>query len=560
MFRMPGRQEGPGTETTTIEVLPDVSLVISNCMDIAHVGKVFRLDHFPFRIGRPGGDLPLPFDPAISREHAEVDFSSGGFTIRDLGASNGTFVNGQRLSPGRPEPLLFAARILLGSNTELTFVSNELEDLPDLTGWLVAGRYTLVEKLFASAKSVMYRAEDRKLPQSVAVKILSPGLARHPGYREQFEQESNVACRLRHPGICRMLDYGETELPGGSSRSLYICMEYLEGRSLAKMMAAGKPFELERVAGWLEKIADALDYVHSQGIVHGALKPTAVLFDSHGNPYLADFALAVSAKDRSHYTLIGSPAFLAPEQWENAELMPATDQYSLAALTYLMITGSHPHEGQEHPAVRKRNLMRGPIPAHEMAAQNGRPEVPQRVSRVLQLALATDPAARFGSTTEFARKFREAVRNPAGGDLPLVFLSYQRKTGSPWTILLREKLEREYGCRLLVDVEQRDTGGPFPQRLERDIQRCDVFICLLASTTLDSEWVRLEIEAAHRSHKPMVPVFQESFQFPGEMNNLAPSLQALLQSDGVKFLDEQNLFIPEAIAWLGRVIRTLASH
>lgn len=557
MFRVPGEKGRPGTETAALEVVADVSLIISNCGDIAHIGKVFKLDHFPFRIGRPGGDLSLPFDPAISREHAEVDFTSGGFTIRDLGTSNGTFVNGQRLSPGQPQPLLFGGRILLGSNTELTFVSNELVDLPDLTGWVIGGRYKLLETLFASAKSVMYRAEDIKLPQFVGVKILSPGLSRHPGYREQFEQESKVACRLRHPGICRVLDYGETDLPG-ASRSLYICMEYLEGHSLGQMIAAGTPFELDRVAWWLEKVADVLDYVHSQGIVHGALKPSAVLFDSHGNPYLADFALAVSAKDKPHHTLIGSPAFLAPEQWENAPSLPATDQYSLAGLTYLMVTGVHAYEGQEHPAVRKRNLMRSPIPAHEMAAQNGRHGVPQSVSRVLQLALSKDPEGRFASTKEFAREFQEAVRNPAARGLPLVFLSYQRKTGSPWTILLRENLERDYGCKLFVDVEQRDTGGPFPKRLEREIERCDVFVCLLASTTLDSDWVRREIEVAHRSEKPMVPVFQESFKFPAEIQNLDPSLQALLQCDGVKFLDEQNLFLAEAIAWLGRVIRTLA--
>jgi pSer/pThr/pTyr-binding forkhead associated (FHA) protein len=96
-----------------------------------------------FRIGRPSGDLVLPFDPAISREHVEIQFANGGFAIEDLGSANGTFVNGQRLQPHSPEPLLFGARILLGSNTQLTFVTNDLIELPDLTGALIGSRYQL---------------------------------------------------------------------------------------------------------------------------------------------------------------------------------------------------------------------------------------------------------------------------------------------------------------------------------------------------------------------------------------------------------------------------------
>jgi predicted component of type VI protein secretion system len=132
------------------------------------------------RIGA-GGDIPLPFDRAVSRQHALVNFVNGGYTIEDTGSTNGTFVNGRQLRSGQPEPLLFGARIMLGSNTQLTFVSTDMAELPDLSGALIGGRYTLQEKLQASAKSAVYRAADGKLPQSVMVKILSPALVRHSG-------------------------------------------------------------------------------------------------------------------------------------------------------------------------------------------------------------------------------------------------------------------------------------------------------------------------------------------------------------------------------------------
>jgi serine/threonine protein kinase len=522
------------------------------------MGKRFPIRKFPCRIGRPAGDLALSFDSAVSREHAEVDYVNGGFTIQDLGSANGTFVNGRRLQPNRPEPLLFGTRILLGSNTQLTFISNELTELPDMTGELIGGRYKLSEKLLASAKSVVYRASDNKLPQSALVKILSPRLVQYPGYREQFEREAKVACRLRHPSISRILDYGETELPGDTLvRTLYIAVEYLEGGSLAHRLAAHERFEVPQIAGWLDRLASALSYVHDQSVIHGSIKPSAIVFDSYDNPYLTDFALAVSATDNSHRTVIGSPPFLAPEQWDGEELSPATDQYSLGVLFYLILTGSHPHEGQEHPEVRRRNLLRGPIPAHEMAAQNQLAAVPVEASKVLQRAMSAKPGDRFPNILAFARALGGALthKSEQGSKRPFVFISYHRETGAAWALLFRNELDREYGCEVFVDTEQRDTAGQFPQKLERNIERCDVFVCLLAENTLGSMWVNREIELAHKAQKPMVPVFQESFCFPKDTNALPPHVKDLLLFDGVKLLDRQNVFVSATISSLSKAIR-----
>jgi serine/threonine protein kinase len=338
-------------------------------------------------------------------------------------------------------------------------------------------------------------------------------------------------------------------------------MEFLDGGSLSRRLAEDVALDLPRVAAWIEKLAAGLHYVHEKGVVHGSIKPSAIVFDSNDNPYLTDFAIAVSANDHSQSTIIGSPPFLAPEQWDGGELTHATDQYSLAALFYLILAGSHPYEGQENPVVRKQNLLRGPAPAHEMARQNGRTAVPAAVSPILQRALSVRPVERFPSILDFASAVAGVLtgRTSSGPVRPFVFISYRRDTGTAWALLFRNELDREYGYDVFVDSEQRDTAGQFPRKLQRSIERCDVFVCLLAGNTLESAWVNREIELAYQARKPMVPVFQESFQFPKDMEILPEPVRELLLYDGVKLLDRQNIYVPAAIRSLSDAIRQLLS-
>jgi hypothetical protein len=272
-------------------------------------------------------------------------------------------------------------------------------------------------------------------------------------------------------------------------------------------------------------------------------------FSTPNNPCLTDFAIAVTAEDKAHRAVIGSPAFLAPEQWEGGELVPATDQYATAATFYLIVTGARPHEGQEHPPIRARNFLRGAVPAHEMAAQNQRPGVPAAVSDVLARALAVNPAERYPSMRGFAEAFRNAVREGSErASRPVrVFLSYHRAVSSAWALLIKNELERGHGCKVFVDTEQRDTLGHFPRTLERNIELCDAFVCLLAAGTLESAWVNREIELAHAARKPMVPVFQESFRIPKDLSGLPQYVQEMLLYSGVKLLDQQNAYVDAAI-------------
>ncbi len=534
--------------------LPDVALTVTSCRDHVCLGRETSIEHFPFRIGRTEGDLLLPFDYAVSTAHAEIDFQDCGFTIRDLGSSNGTFVGGKRLQPGRPEPLLFGARISLGWDTELTFGSNDLSEIPDLTGTVINSKYTLVEKLHGSAKSVVYTANDRFLPRTVTVKLLSPKLTRYPGYREQFTRDARTAGRLHHQNICRVIEFGETALEQG--RALYVCMDYLKGGSLSRRIAHHERFEIGTVANWVDRICDALAYVHEQNIVHSSIKPSAIIFDSQGNPCLSDFAVSTSPGDDPRI-VVGGPAFLAPEQWEGLPATPATDQYSLAVVVYAVLTGELPHEGQEHPEVRRRNFLRGPLPAHEMAALRGLPVFSEEISQTLNRALSCDPALRFPSALDFAAAFRSALSpGRAHGAGPVrVFISYSREDSSAWARMLKREMEREHGFEVFVDTLQQDTHGNFARKIERNIARSNVFVCLLASQTLESNWVQKEIEVAYQLKKPMIPVFQESFRHPPDLAATMPFIQELLLCDGVHLLDEKNIFIDAALKMLSDCIR-----
>jgi serine/threonine-protein kinase len=535
-----------------IEDAPDVALNITACADLARILTGIHIRQFPCRLGRSGF---LAFDEAISREHVEISYSDHAYYLRDLGSANGTFLNGKPVPSGKSEPLLFGSRILLGSNTELTFVDTGQKELPDLSGTLIGGRYLLKSCLFPGAKSAVYSATHRDLEGLVAVKILSPRLVRHPGYHEQFEREAKMASGLRHDSIARVLDYGETPLGAGLPSSLYLVMEYFDGGSLRSRLAKGDPLEPARVAGWLERLARGLDYIHSRNVIHGGIKPTAVVFDLTDQPYLNDFATAVATSDQSHRTVIGSPPFLAPEQWEGKQLTPAADQYALAALFYLVITGAHPYENQEYPEKRKLNYLRPPVPAHERAS-NLRGQMPAAASAVLARAMAIEPGKRYSSVQEFAAAFRETlVEKVTANRRPAVFLSYRRDDSLSWALFIKNELERQYDCDVFVDVLRRDVAGDLPDHLAKSIASSDVFVCLLNRNTLNSEWVKSEIEFAHMAGKPMIPIIQENFRHPRDLNALPVHLQKILQSNGARLYDKQGDYIAAAIQKLNTLIR-----
>ena len=447
----------------------------------------------------------------------------------------------------------------MGKATALSFSSDEITEIPDLVGQTIGQRYLLDELVRNGAKTALYKAKDKRLQQAVAVKILSPSLAGYPGYLENFVREAETAARLKHPHICRVIDHEQSPVRIGNVNVNvnYLVMELMEGGSLADRLADGPPPEPSQIIAWLDHITSALESAHRRGVVHGGLKLSSIVFDSEGEPYVADFAMAIRVDSPSRPVFTGSPEFMAPEVWDYQAPTELSDQYSLAIITYTLMAGGVPYEGQLDPKVRDRNFLRGPIPAHEEAARLQRLPVPRACSDVIKRALSVNPEARYASVREYYFALKASMQPSRRSEKPTVFISYQRGPSSAWALHIGSQLEHKYGIRYFLDTQRMDTVARFPAKLKKEIEDCDVFLCLLSDTTLHSNGVQEEIRIASEAGKPMIPVFQESYSDPDLSASLPPHVQTLINYHGVKLLDLQNIYVKDAIAHLGEMIMAL---
>jgi hypothetical protein len=274
------------------------------------------------------------------------------------------------------------------------------------------GQYELQELLGLGGMGAVYRAFQPSLKRSVAIKILTPALAQQPGYLERFNREAETAAGLEHSHIVPIYDHG-TE--NGTS---YVVMRYLTGGTLADRMRRqrdeGLPMpSLGEVAELLGQLSSALDYAHKQGIVHRDIKPSNIMFDEHGNAYIVDFGIAKLIEATESLTgtgvSMGTPAYMAPEQWTGDPIGPATDQYALGVMTYALCTGHPPFEGPTPYALMHKHLNEKPIPPHYQ-----RTDLPQTAALVLERALAKRPEERYPTVSDFSEAFRNAIEGATG--------------------------------------------------------------------------------------------------------------------------------------------------
>jgi serine/threonine-protein kinase len=531
------RPAGAGQRERTASQLGARLLVVES-PDPRMTDKSFDLGPQTFRIGRSEDADLRSTDVRWSRKSAEIEYHDGGFFIRDV-SSNGVVLDGRRLSAGTLTPLFFGAQITIGT-TRLRFAPARDISVPDLSGTTVAGRYVLDSLIRESAQGQLYAARLINLPRRVAVKLLSPDLMRYPGYKDRFKRRAEITSQLNHPHICRINDIGETTiaLAGGTVvETAYLTLDLMTGGSLADRRVERELLPLQNIERWIQLIGDALDHAHAANVIHGDLKPAAIVFDGAENPYLTDFG---AERGRPADVIVGTPAFMAPEQWEGSDISPQTDQFGLAVLAYYLITGGIPFDGQDHPETRRRNFARSPLPAHEEAQRKGRTDISAHVTGVLERGLAIKPEARYPSVREFVEPLVRALRGtavPRDPNLPpRVFISYQRGPSTGWAVHLAERLQEKHGIDVFLDLQRVDAAVRFPDRLARAIEDADVFLCLLGPTTTQSDWVRHEVRLAHQYGKPMIPIFQDGYVVPNDEVS-DKSLEVLFSFDGIHLLD-----------------------
>jgi len=260
----------------------------------------------------------------------------------------------------------------------------------------LSGAYLVEKEVGAGGMATVYLAQDLKHNRRVALKVLHPGLAHALG-PERFRREIEIAAGLQHPHILPVFDSGEHE------GMLWYTMPFIQGESLRDLMAREAELPLEQAVQITREVAGALDCAHAQGIIHRDIKPENILL-SGGHALVADFGIARALSEESGRLTatglaIGTPAYMSPEQGDGDRQVEArSDVYSLASVTYEMLTGEPPYAGATARAVMTKRLT-DPIPS----ARRLRRTIPEPLDRAIMRGLAPTPADRFPSAGEFAR-------------------------------------------------------------------------------------------------------------------------------------------------------------
>ena len=294
------------------------------------------------------------------------------------------------------------------------------------------GRYEIQEQVGKGGMGVVYRGVDPTIGRTVAIKTIRLDLAtesKRPELRARLRRESQAGGQLSHPNIVAVYDVGE------EGDVAYIVMEYVVGRTL-EQVTAGDAAQLptDVVLRIIQDCAGALDYAHSRGVVHRDIKPANLMLRPDGSVKIADFGIAKAA-DLTALTqsavAVGSPQYMAPEQWKGGAVTGKADQYALAAVAFALLTGRRPFESETIASLAAQTLYQEPPAASSLNAG-----LPPALDPVLGKALAKDPSARYQNCGEFAGALLAACRKEPSVTRPAVRRSRLLGAAAAATVLI----------------------------------------------------------------------------------------------------------------------------
>ncbi len=288
-------------------------------------------------------------------------------------------------------------------------------------GDIIAGRYRLEGRLGFGGMSTVHLAFDMRLERRVAAKLLAEHLAEDPTFVSRFQREAQAAARLVHPNIVQVFDSGLDEQSGRH----FIVMEYIEGSSCAEILRDDGWVDVEEAVAIVEQACAGLNYAHRHGVVHRDVKPGNLLRSREGEVKLADFGIA-KATEQSSITQVGSvlgtAAYLAPEQARGEEAGPRADLYALGVVAYQLISGRLPYEATSLTELALKQQREEPPLLDTLVAA-----VSRELAEAVAVALALDPRERYQTAREMGR----AISDGADGISPLEPAGADRGTGSP---------------------------------------------------------------------------------------------------------------------------------
>lgn len=268
----------------------------------------------------------------------------------------------------------------------------------------------------------IYRATDLENERTVAIKIPHPAVEADPLFYDRFKREEEIGKKLDHPGVMRV--YADAD----RSR-VYMVMEWVEGKLLRQILIEHKKLPIDRAIRITLGICEALEYIHSKGVVHRDLKPENIMVDANDHVKLIDFGIAGSVGMRrltfaklTH--AMGTPDYISPEQVKSKRGDARSDIYALGVMLYEMLTGEVPFHGPNAFAIMNDRLLNNPIPPREL-----NPEISPQLQEIIYRALERKPENRYASIREFAHDLRNQAQV---GVAERPELRDWRKRRSPW--------------------------------------------------------------------------------------------------------------------------------
>jgi eukaryotic-like serine/threonine-protein kinase len=257
------------------------------------------------------------------------------------------------------------------------------------------GRYEVIESAGTGGMAEVYRARDQLLGREVAVKVLSRRLAGDRAFVERFRREAQAVANLSHPNIVSLFDFGAEDA------TYFIVMEFIDGRPLEQVIRDSGPLMPERAAEIAADVAAALERAHAAGLIHRDIKPSNVMITNAGNTKVTDFGIvrALSASEEQTMTqtgmVIGTAAYLSPEQAQGKPLDGRSDVYSLGVVLYEMLTGETPFSGETPLSIAYKHVRE-----HAAVPSSVNPDVPPELDAIVMKAMAKNPENRYATAGE----------------------------------------------------------------------------------------------------------------------------------------------------------------
>lgn len=260
---------------------------------------------------------------------------------------------------------------------------------------MLAGRYSLLEKIGEGGAAEVFRARDQRLDRVVAIKILRRQFVNDQASRARFINEARAAAGLTHPNIVDVYDFGE-----GPDGSMFIAMQFVEGHDLKDVLQKRGRMTAAEAISIATQVCFALSAAHARGLIHRDVKPQNIMIDRKGHARLSDFGIvkALSGPELTQTGMtFGTAAYISPEQATGQPISPASDVYGLGCVMYEMLAGTPPFTGDNPAIVAYKQVWEQPRPLHTLA-----PETPPSLERIIMTCLQKDPRARYPNTDALA--------------------------------------------------------------------------------------------------------------------------------------------------------------